>query len=266
MLTTGSVTVRARQLEGQGRGTARVLRTLTDRTWIAPLPIHAFALEHPEGLIVVDTGETSAAARPGYFPRWHPYYRFAVRLDVTPEQEIGPQLRAAGLDPADARWVVLTHLHTDHAGGLRHFPGSEIVVARDELAYASGRLGRLRGYPNRHWPGWLRPTTIDFADDGVGPFVRSHALTAAGDVRLLPTPGHTPGHLSVLVDGPRRVLIAGDASYTEELMRRGVVDGVAPDAAAARDTLGRLRQLVDQAPTAYLPAHDPGTAARAAGR
>ena len=52
----------------------------------------------------------------------------------------------------------MTHLHTDHAGGLHHFPDSEILVSRRELAYASGLLGRLRGYPNQRWPAWFDPT------------------------------------------------------------------------------------------------------------
>ena len=49
------------------------------------------------------TGETARAATPGYFPAWHPYYKLCVRVSLTPEQEIGPQMRALGLSPDDAR-------------------------------------------------------------------------------------------------------------------------------------------------------------------
>jgi N-acyl homoserine lactone hydrolase len=71
---------------------------LRDPTWTEPLPIYAFVIEHPDGLIVVDTGETARMAEPSYFPWWHPYYRFALREWVRPEEEIGPQMRA-GLRP-----------------------------------------------------------------------------------------------------------------------------------------------------------------------
>src|SRR3954465_15837039 len=127
-IQTGTVTVRERQRRGQGHGQARVLRTLFDSRWTEPLPVLAWLVEHPEGLIVVDTGETAAAGRPGHFPRWHPYYRRCVRFQIGPEDEIGPAVEKLGFSPADVRWVVVTHMHTDHAGGLFHFPRSEVVV------------------------------------------------------------------------------------------------------------------------------------------
>src|SRR5215204_7569088 len=102
------------------------------------LPIYAFAIEHPEGVIVVDTGEDARASQRSYFARWHPGLR-AFREWVEPEQEIGPQLERLGIRPGDVRWVVMTHLHTDHAGGLHHFPDNEILVTRTELEFASGR-------------------------------------------------------------------------------------------------------------------------------
>ena len=80
-------------------------------------PINVFAVTHPDGVLVFDTGQSAAAARPGFLPRWHPYLRLA-RFELTPEDEAAEQLRAAGLDPAEVRLVVLSHLHTDHIGGL----------------------------------------------------------------------------------------------------------------------------------------------------
>ncbi len=60
-IQTGVVRVRARQREGVGTGTRRRLNTMLDREWTDWLPIYAFAIEHPDGVIVVDTGETTAA-------------------------------------------------------------------------------------------------------------------------------------------------------------------------------------------------------------
>ena len=262
-ISTGTVRVTERQRRGVGPGPLRPLLTMADRRWAGPLPIFAWAVEHPEGVIVVDTGETARAAEPGWFPRWHPYFRLAVRLDVRPEQEIGPQLVGLGIEPGDVRRVVLTHLHTDHVGGLTHFRGVEVVCSAVEHRIATGRLGKARGFVPHRLPDWFAPALVDVAGDPFGPFPASVPLTEAGDVRIVPTPGHTPGHVSVVVDeGDRLLLFAGDTSYSEQLLLDGALDGVAPDPKAARLTMARVRELGAQSPTVYLPAHDPDAADR----
>jgi glyoxylase-like metal-dependent hydrolase (beta-lactamase superfamily II) len=266
-IQTGTVAVRSRQREGLGTGTRRRLNTLLDHEWTPPLPIYAFAIEHPEGVIVVDTGENARASEPGYFPRWHPYYRRCVQEWVSESDEIGPQLAALGIAARDVRTVVLTHMHTDHAGGLHHFEGVPILASAVEIAAARGFRGLVRGYPTNRFASWLSPEAVQFADDPYGPFPSSAPLTSAGDVVAVPLPGHTAGQIGVVVeDGPTRVLIAGDASYTQELMLRGAVDGVSESDEVARATLAQLQTLVRERPTVYLPAHDPESAARLAAR
>jgi glyoxylase-like metal-dependent hydrolase (beta-lactamase superfamily II) len=262
--STGSVRIRPSQVRGSGPGPLRRLNVLRDPAWTEPLPIHAWAIEHPEGLILVDTGEVHEASDPHYFPAAHPFYRRSMRADITADDEIDARLRQAGLDPDDVRWVVVTHLHTDHAGGLRHFPAAEIVLSADEWAAGRGLGGWARGYLPHLFPRWLAPRTVVFTGERVGEFAASHPLTEAGDVVLVPTPGHTHGHLSVLVHRPGEpdLLLAGDASFTEQVMLDGVVDGVAIDARAARETLARLQRHTRSRPTVYLPAHDPRSADR----
>ena len=110
-------------------------------------------------------------------------------------------------------------------------------------------------------------TPTDLSADAVGPFPNSLRLTEAGDVILVPVHGHTPGQIAVLVeDADHTVLLAGDSSYTQRLMLRGAVDGVAPDEHAARLTHERIRAYAEANPTVYLVAHDPETATRLAER
>ncbi len=162
----------------------------------------------------------------------------------------------------------MTHLHTDHAGGLHHFPDNDILVTRAELEYASGLRGRLRGYvANEHWPAWFEPTVLELEPKPFGPFPQSLRLTEAGDVMLVPVPGHTPGQIGVLVEEANHtVFLAGDSSYTEDLMLRGKADGVGADEEAERLTHERIRAYAAANPTVYLVAHDPETEARLAER
>lgn len=267
-IRTGTVQVHERQRSGAGHGLLRFANTLFDRSWTEPLPIFAWVVEHPEGILVVDTGETARGALPGYFPRWHPYFRLALREQVHPDNEIGPQLGQLGIRPRDVRWVLMTHLHTDHAGGLSYFPQSEVLVTEAEYHAARGLGGRLRGYLPHRWPDWFAPSFVRFKPEPFGPFTEGLTLTRAGDVHLLPTPGHTGGHMSVALDlGDRVVLFAGDTSYTEANLRDGVVDGVASMGAGedvAAETLTRIRTLAAKRNVVYLPSHDPDAASRLA--
>jgi glyoxylase-like metal-dependent hydrolase (beta-lactamase superfamily II) len=265
-IQTGTVAIKQRQRRGKGAGIVRLINTMLDREWTEPLPIYAWVIEHPEGLIVVDTGETSRTSEPGYFPAWHPYHRLCVRLDVAAEQEIGPQMCALGLSPDDVRWVVMTHLHTDHAGGLHHFPKAEILVSRKEFAAASGLAGQRRGYLPHRWPTWFAPRLLDLPAAPFGPFPQSLALTGSGDILLVPTEGHTVGHLSVIVMQPEvNLFLAGDVSYTQQLMLDQAVDGVAPKEQLARESLRRIARFVEEQPTIFLPSHDPETVQRLMG-
>jgi glyoxylase-like metal-dependent hydrolase (beta-lactamase superfamily II) len=174
------------------------------------LPVNVFAVEHPAGVCLFDAGQTAEAARPGYFPGWYPFFRLA-RFELEPADEAAAQLRSIGSDPRDVRWVVLSHLHTDHVGGIAPFGHAEVVVSRTEWERARGLPGRLRGYLPQYWPSAVMPRLVDFAGDPLGPFPASHDL--AGDARLVlvPMPGHTPGHIGLLVRaGNRDYLCGGD--------------------------------------------------------
>ncbi len=256
-ISTGTVQITRSWRTGRGEGWRRLANALLDPQKTEWLPIFCYVIEHPEGLIVVDTGIPADANARVWFPPWMALVQHAAKFDMAPEQEIGSQMRARGLSPRDVRWVVLTHLHQDHDGGLHHFAQAEIVIGRAEWNAARGLGGRLGGYLNQRWPAWLAPSLVDFADDPRGPFPQSFALTARGDVQLVPTPGHSAGHMSVLLEEDSQLIcFAGDASYSQDLLLADAVDGVGPDPAAQRRTHQRLLELAVQTPTVYLPTHE----------
>lgn len=257
-IQTGTVRIKTNQRRGRGHSLMRQINMFVDREWTEPLPIYAWAIEHPEGVIVVDTGDTARTAKPGYFPTWHPYYRMGVKMNILPEEEIGPQLQKIGIAARDVKQVILTHFHTDHAGGLHHFPGIECLVSEKDYRLASGFAGRLRGYLPHRWPDWFSPRAIPFERESYGPFEQRFPVTSRGDVVIVPTPGHTPFHVSVIVeDEDVLYFLAGDTSYTQQLLLEEQVDGVSPDEAAARQTIQKILRLAEERPVVYLPSHDP---------
>ena len=93
-IQTGRVQIKEAQIKGRGHGLWRQIQPIVSSEWAEWVPVYAWAIEHPEGVIVVDTG---SGAHLKSLPRWHPYFQLAVRFDIEPEQEVGPQLRSLGI-------------------------------------------------------------------------------------------------------------------------------------------------------------------------
>lgn len=204
--------------EKQGaRGVSRYLWA----PWRAEaLPVNTFLVEHPAGLCLFDAGQAARSARRGYFPAWHPFFRLA-RFELTSEDEVGAQLRSAGIELGDVRWVVVSHLHTDHVGGLGELPSSQVVVSRVEWERAQGVVGKMRGYLPQHWPHEVEPLLLNLEAGGFGPFPASHDLAGDDTLLIVATPGHTPGHVSLLVRRPSAsVLLGGDLAHDRAALER----------------------------------------------
>jgi glyoxylase-like metal-dependent hydrolase (beta-lactamase superfamily II) len=209
------------------RGRRGLRRYIKDEWRDETLPVNMFVIEHPDGLCLVDTGQTAEAATPGYFPFWQPFFRLA-RFELSAGDEAASQMAAAGFDVNAVRWVVLTHLHTDHAGGIAPFRRADVLVSRAEWNLAHGLQGRVRGYLPQKWPKGLLPRVVDFDGPAIGPFPRSYDVASDGRLLFVPLPGHTRGHAALLGRGSHgSFLCVGDAVHrADELAVK------APDVAA----------------------------------
>ena len=256
-IRTGSVRVKAQQLEASRPGPMGIVGVFLDREWSGWLPTYAWAIEHKDGVIVVDSGQATYLLEEVQHS-WHPFMRNNASFEMAPELEVGPRLKALGIGPRDVKQVVLTHMHIDHDAGLMHFPGSRIRVAAGEYGNARGVVGAIRGYLPNRWPNWLDPEVLGMGDGRFGSFEASERLTADGSVRVVATPGHTANHVSVIVDdGDAAIFLAGDTSYTEAAMVAGKIDGISPNAAVTAQTLANIRKFASERPVIYLPTHDP---------
>ncbi len=229
---------------------------------IVRLPCLAFVVRHPTaGVLLVDTGfppELVARGADHFGLPLRIVFR-ALRPEPTP---FDVQLRDRGIDPATVERVVMTHLHGDHTAGMRLLPNARFLTTVQERRFARGRAAAVRGVARRDLPGDDRLDVLDLERDGVpfGPFARTHDLLGDGSVRLLSTPGHTPGHLSVLLRTADRgpVLLAGDAAYTLRSIADRHLPLMTDDDDRARTSLEALRRWTREHPGGtVIPTHDP---------
>ena len=88
-------------------------------------------------------------------------------------------------------------------------------------------------------------------------------MTSDGSVVIVPTPGHTPGHVSVIVDdGEVSLFLAGDTSYTQDALLKKQADGVSPSESQALATLETILRYAEGRRMVYLPTHDPESVKR----
>jgi N-acyl homoserine lactone hydrolase len=244
-----------------GNRLTRLPRALMAKGDTVRMPCLSFVLRHPTaGVILVDTG-----FHPDLLARGAGDFGFPLRVvfrGVRPEPTaFDAQLRERGIDPDGVTQVVMTHLHGDHTSGMRLLPRAEFVVSAEELRTARGRGAATKGFAAGHLPGDARFRVVDIAGgEPFGPFARSIDLLGDGSVRLLGTPGHTPGHLSVLVETADRgpVLLVGDAAYTRRSIEERILPLLTDDDVAAQGTLDALHAYVRDNPrTTVIPTHDP---------
>lgn len=171
---------------------------------------------------------------------------FGERLKVRMREEdyVVNRLAALDLAPGDIDTVVSTHFHFDHAGNTRDFVGSELVVQRD--CYDDIMKPGSDYYPSTYQIPGLNWRLLEGDTD------------LAPGVTLLKTPGHVPGHMSVLVDLPRsgKIILGIDAIYTQDNLDRDNW-GAYEDAVASRASARRLVNLARDENARLLYGHDP---------
>ena len=242
---------------------------LTSRRWVTARPINVYVVEHSEGLVVFDTGQDRASVTDSeYFPVGPTglIYRRLARFHVAEDETVTSGLARLGYRPSDVTTAVISHLHQDHIGGIAELAHADLLVSADEWRSHLRPLAGPRGYLRAHIdvPGWFW-RQLEFprlSGTALQPFTHGHDLFGDGSLVILPTPGHTPGSISMYVRRPRAVplFLVGDLTYDIHAFERGVHGGVGSHR-RLRQTREKVLALKASHPgMRILAAHDPHAA------
>ena len=229
---------------------ASVMMSLTNCGQRIQIPVQMFLLDTNRGYILIDTGNDPDVIHDP-ISKWGVPLTEAATPIMTDANHPYEQLKLLGLGPKDITMIIYTHLHHDHCGGARFFPDALQVVQKAEYRWAF-RPDRFATLP-------YIDTDFDHAN--------LKWQFSEGDWHVLPgvhlvwTPGHTPGHQSVMLwDVPDvgSVLIAGDAVNCRDNIAHDTPGGITSDASAAAASLHRLTALASVSDATFIVSHDLG--------
>ena len=225
------------------------------------IPIVCFLIVHPgAGPVLVDTGLHPSVA---VDPRQN-LGRLGAQLfgeiDMEPSQATPAQLRALGIEPDEVTTILMTHMHLDHASAISEFPAATFLLSLREWRAATGPRPALHGYVRGQFDHAFDYRTLDFdrGADSFASFGQSFDIFGDESVRVVSTPGHTDGHMSVIARlRAREVLLAGDAIYTLRTLRESHLPARCEDEHRFRRSLREIQMYAEQTPDALIvPGHD----------
>lgn len=217
------------------------------------IPVPWYLITHPKGNIVIDGGNAVECATDPV-KHWG-----AITKVYWPVMDISEgcveTLTNMGVERESVRFVLQSHLHLDHTGAVGRFPNATHVVQRSEYAYAftpdwfaaGGYIRKDFDKPNLKW----QFLELDFND--------MYDVYGDGVVRIIPTPGHSPGHCSFLITLPNSgsVLIAVDAAYTTEHWDEKVLPGFLASAVDSARSVKKLHEIAAKYDAMVVTGHDP---------
>jgi N-acyl homoserine lactone hydrolase len=216
--------------------------------FIISVPISAYLLDTDDGWVLFDTGLDEANLRDrdkldAMFlePGWDP------QPVVKPHHELERQLNEIGIGFDDIGTVILSHLHADHTGHIKHMPKARYIVAQREWDYVrSGEAPSFFFASDYDLPG------LDWT------FVSGDAEIMEG-LAILATPGHSPGHQSLMIELPNtgKVLLAADVGDMMRNFEEEILPGGSTNDVEALASIRRINALVAETGARLILTHDP---------
>ena len=239
--------------------------TTPKRKWIW-MPVSAYLIEHPKGLILVDTGWHRSISPNGEYDRkaqikslGSPILYKINQGKIAKGMAVDEQLAAMGISPSDIDFVLLTHLDCDHANGLQAVKKAKnILVSQAELDMLKKPSPIIKIRFQKRW--WNGTDIKGFEwNDTEGPFNRAFDLFGDGSIKMINIPGHCDGLCAVKIknnDG-KFVLLFSDGGYSTKSWQEMITSGISMDKAKQRKSLEWIRrQSLDSNCIESLANHD----------
>jgi len=216
------------------------------------VPVPFFLIQHNGKNILFDTGNALEAAKN---PEKHWGEIIAAYYPVmSEEQYVVNQLKSMSIEPEDINYVILSHLHLDHAGGVGDFTNATYITHQKEVQWAFNPECSQKGaYIMQDIDKGIKWQQLT---NNVG---EAYDLFKDGAIEIYPTPGHTPGHLSVLIklENSKSMLLTSDSCYTEENLKDNIAPGLVWDAEASIKTINWIHQMQNEKNVEVVAGHDP---------
>lgn len=216
------------------------------------IPMPAFLIEHPQGLVLFDTGIYPDAIEDPV-AIYGQELADGLGMVGTVDQRIDRQIAALGYKLEDVKYVISSHLHFDHAGGHHLFPNATFYAGQGELEFAffPAKLGsfcfipeHVAQYRDWNWRVVPRGTDLDVFGDG--------------SLIILSTPGHTPGEVSLKVRlASRTFLLTGDAVHLRAALENEWPFPLDVDTLSAVHSLLRIKRMAEAEDLSVWINHDP---------
>jgi N-acyl homoserine lactone hydrolase len=216
--------------------------------FVISVPITAYLLDTDEGWVLFDAGLDEANLRdPAKLENLYLSKGWNPPPVVKPHHEMERQLAEIGLGFPDITMVILSHLHADHTGHIKHMPQAKFMISRTEFEYGHSDSVRSSCFAS------------DYALPGLDWTLVAGDTEIMEGLRIIATPGHSPGHQSLDVDLPAtgRVVLAADVgdlmlNFTDEIL-----PGEASNDEQALASIRRINTLVEQTGATLFLTHDP---------
>lgn len=222
------------------------------------IPVSSYLIEHPRGLVLIDTGwNTVNRSRRGQIRNLSFQYP-ANQAKLPAGQAINEQLNAIGIQPHDLDYVLLSHLHCDHADGLALVKDAQRILVSEEEWYSANH-DRVRYLPHE-WKN-VPVHTFKLRKTGLGAYGRSFDLFGDESIQMIWEPGHSVGLCATKIQLPgqdKYVMLAADGGYAAKSWQENLTPGLVVNRFAAQKSLDFLKETAkDPNCVECLANHDP---------